>query len=108
MARPVTRDPEKVATIARVRELLKVYGPCETARRTGYSQPYVTMIKNGKRGAKVKAISVNALQLRRTNQPCRRCLKPCCVVTRNYTCVECTILELAKQGLVQIKEPNEE
>jgi len=108
MARPVTKDPDKVALIIRIRELLKVYGPNAVSRATGVSRSHVSNIKNGIRCQDVGAVMLKELQLRRTTKLCRRCGEACRLTTKLVMCVECTVLELAKQGLVDIKTEGQE
>lgn len=92
-------------TIARIRELLKKHRVVEVVKLTGYSQPHVSNIKNGVRHRKTGQLSINSLGLRRVNgKYCRRCGNRVNLVTLGLLCVECGILDLGRQGLVEIKE----
>ena len=91
---------------ARIRELLKNYGPAEVAKRTGYSRGHVNNIGKGIRHQRTAQLTINSLGLRRVQgkKMCRKCGDEVQLVTLDLSCVECALLELGRKGLIHIEE----
>lgn len=104
MGTAVTAKTEK--DVARIRELLKTYGPAEVANRTGYSRGHVNNIGKGRRHQRTAQLSIDSLGLRRVQgkKMCRKCGNGVQLVTLDLSCVECALLELGRKGLVHIEE----
>ena len=94
-------SPATLATIARIRELIKTNGVRATARLVDRTPMSVSLIKNGHRHRNTGALTVNALELRRgTGKLCRCCGNQAWIVAPSGKCANCEILELAKQGVI--------
>ena len=95
---------ETVATITRIRQLIKTNGTVQTAKLVGRSKQNISNIKTGRRHANTGAATINDLELRKLASPklCRCCSDPKRLFAKSGRCVECELYELAKQDVVRI------
>lgn len=108
MARPIPTDADTVATIVRVREIIKEYGVTnKAAKLTGRSLASLSYIKNGQRHKHTGAIRVESLNLRYSSKLCRRCGEVAGIITKTMLCIKCDLIDLAKQGVIQIEPEND-
>ena len=95
------------ATIERIRELIKRgLGTCEIARLTKRSAPNISNIRHGRRHNNVKPMTINELGVVRVvgKKLCRVCGDPMVLAAHDGRCLECTVGELGRKGVISIKE----
>lgn len=94
--------------ISRIRKLLAKGGSvADIARMTNRDPSSIYQIKLGYRHKRTGAIKVNDLQLRHSSKLCRRCGDQAGIITKDLTCIKCTLKELGKQGLIEIQPEND-
>lgn len=98
------KSVETVATITRIRQLIKTYGVNRTAKMVGRTHSSISHIKSGRRHARTGAAIINDLELKkvRGGKLCRCCGDKQILFTKSGRCVVCELLELAKADVVII------
>lgn len=93
--------------MARIRKMLaegRTYKQIE--QRTGWSVCRIYHVKKGKT-YKQKPVTLNDLQLSKSDKLCRRCGNPAGYVSIacGLICVSCAVTEVINQGALQLDKP---
>jgi hypothetical protein len=94
---------ESLRVVRRLRELVPQVGPTEAARVVGCSPEWASKVARKERATTLDVPTIAGLELRRSSKLCRKCGNEAVLVTKDHTCVICTLLELGKQGQVEIQ-----
>lgn len=97
--------PVDTKTIARLRELVGYLSIRKAAELAGTGTTTAWRAKRGLLKPKPQAIDLSRLGLSLSpGKRCRKCGDPMRVKTFRGTCVECELLELGRQGVLEIAE----
>lgn len=105
--RPSYDDEEALRVVLRIRGLLaQGYRTSEIATLTGRSETAVSLIKHGKRYQNPR-IPILFLQPRKPQpgEKCTNCLREPRLLSKDNTCMECSLISLNRLGFLKIGEP---